>query len=256
VSFHHLDQLATVPSPVTKAAPAARVLVTAVVAVGTASLPLGAWTHLAWLAVVAGLLVAGARLPVTLLVRRLAGPFVFVLLASAGLLFLVPGTPVLRIGPVMVSDDGIQRFGFVLARASVALTTAVVLVSTTSFPELLQALRSLRLPTVVTTALGLGYRLLYLLVDEIERMQRAARSRNAGSGATSRRRVLVGVTAAALARAFTRGERTHRAMLARGYTGELPSLTPHRWDAYSSAAVVGVAAVVGAITTAAHLGVG
>ena len=67
-----------------------------------------------------------------------------------------------------------RRFGFVLGRASVALTAAVVLVSTTSFPELLQALRQLRLPAVVTTALGLGYRLLYLLVDEIERLQRAA----------------------------------------------------------------------------------
>lgn len=255
MSFHHLDQLATVPSPVTRAAPAARVLVTTVVAVGTAALPLGAWPHLAWLAVVAGALVAAARLPVTLLVRRLAGPFVFVLLASAGLLFLVPGTPVVRIGPVAITDAGVQRFGFVLARASVALTTAVVLVSTTSFPELLQALRNLRLPTVVTTALGLGYRLLYLLVDEIERMQRASRSRNAGSGAASRRRVLVGITAAALARAFTRGERTHRAMLARGYVGDLPSLTPHQWDGYSSVAVVAITVLVGAITAAAHLGV-
>lgn len=255
MSFHHLDQLATVPSLVTKAAPAARVLVTAAVAIGTASLPLGAWTHLGWLAVTAGGLVVAARLPATVLVRRLAGPFAFVLLASAGLLFLVPGTPLVRIGPVGISDAGVQRFGFVLARASVALTTAVVLVSTTSFPELLQALRSLRLPAVVTTALGLGYRLLYLLVDEIERMQRAARSRNAGTGAASRRRVMVGITAAGLARAFTRGEHTHRAMLARGYTGDLPSLSPHRWDRYSSAAVVAVSGIVGAITVAAHLGV-
>jgi energy-coupling factor transporter transmembrane protein EcfT len=186
----------------------------------------------------------------------LSGPFVFVLLASAGLLVLVPGRTVAHVGPVGISEEGLRRFGFVLGRASVALSAAVVLVSTTSFPELLQALRSLRLPVVVTTALSLGYRLLYLLVDEMERMQNAARSRNAGRGARSRRRVLIGITAAGLARALSRGERTHRAMLARGFTGDLPSLAPHHWDVYSALLLAGLIGAVGLIATAAHMGGG
>jgi cobalt/nickel transport system permease protein len=256
VSFHHLDQLATVSSAVTRLTPAARVLATAAVAVGAAALPLGAWPHLGALALVSGLLVVAARLPVRLLMRRLAGPFVFVLLASVGVLALAPGTDLLRIGPVGISDEGVRRFGFVLGRASVALTAAVVLVSTTTFPELLQALRSLRLPVVVTTALSLGYRLLYLLVDEMERMQNAARARNAGSGATRRRTLLVGITAAGLARALSRGERTHRAMLARGYTGDLPALTPHPWDRYSTLLLLTLVAAVGIVTVAAYVGVG
>jgi cobalt/nickel transport system permease protein len=256
MSFHHLDQLATVPSAVTRAAPVARVLATATVAIGTAALPLGAWPYLATLAGVSGALVIAARLPVSLLLRRLAGPFVFVLLASTGLLLLVPGNALIRIGPFGVSDEGVRRFGFILGRASVALTAAIVLVSTTRFPELLQALRSLRLPAVVTTALSLGYRLLYLLVDEMERMQNAARSRNAGAGTTSRRRLLVGITAAGLARALSRGERTHRAMLARGFTGDLPALAPHPWDSYSAVMLGLLVMVVGVITLAAHAGLG
>lgn len=253
MSFHHLDQYATVPSPITRATPTARVLAATAIAVGTAALPLGAWEHLGILAGLAVLFAAVAHLPASLVVRRLAGPFVFVLAASAGLLFLVPGTPLVHVGPFGISDAGLQRFGFVLGRASVALTAAVVLVSTTSFPELLQALRQLRLPAAVTTALGLGYRLLYLLVDELERLQRAARSRNAHGGATGRRRLLVGITAAGLARAFARGERTHRAMLARGFAGALPSLAPKSWDLRTVVGLVLLTATVAAVAVSAHL---
>lgn len=253
MSFHHLDQFATVQSPLTRTVPTARVLALAVLAAGTATLPLGAWVHLAALAVLVAGLAAVARLPARLVVIRLGGPFVFVLLASAALLVLVPGEPLWQLGPVGVSEAGLERFGFVLGRASVALAAAVILVSTTSFPELLHALRQLRLPAVVITALGLGYRLLYLLVDEIERLQRAARSRNAEGGAASRRRVLVGIGASAMARAFSRGERTHRAMLARGFAGDLPSLAPQRWDVRSAALLVALSGTVAAVAVAAHL---
>ncbi len=253
MSFHHLDQFAAVPSLLTRTVPPARVLALVVVAVGTATLPLGAWPHLGLLAVLVAGLAAAAKLPARTVVTRLAGPFAFVLLASAALLVLVPGEPVWRFGPVGVSEAGLQRFGFVLGRASVALTAAVILVSTTSFPELLHALRQLRLPGVVTTALGLGYRLLYLLVDEIERLQRAARSRNAGGGAASRRRLLIGIGASAMARAFSRGERTHRAMLARGFAGDLPSLTPRHWDLRSVLLLAALVVTVAAVTVAAHL---
>lgn len=253
MSFHHLDQYATVASPVTRSTPAARVLAATAIAVGTAALPLGAWTHLGMLAGIAVALAVAARLPVSLVVHRLAGPFVFVLAASVGLLFLVPGTALVRVGPFGISDAGLQRFGFVLGRASVALTAAVVLVSTTSFPELVQALRQLRLPAAVTTALGLGYRLLYLLVDELERLQRAARSRNAQGGSTNKRRLLVGIAAVGLSRAVARGERTHRAMLARGFTGDLPSLEPRSWDVRTAVGLAIVFLSVAAVTVAAHL---
>ena len=253
MSFHHLDQFAAVPSLLTRTVPTARVLALVVVAVGTATLPLGAWPHLGLLAVLVAGLTAAAKLPARTVVTRLAGPFAFVLLASAALLVLVPGEPVWQFGPVGVSEAGLRRFGFVLGRASVALTAAVILVSTTSFPELLHALRQLRLPGVVTTALGLGYRLLYLLVDEIERLQRAARSRNAGGGAASRRRLLIGIGASAMARAFSRGERTHRAMLARGFAGDLPSLTPRHWDLRSGLLLAALFVTVAAVAVAAHL---
>jgi cobalt/nickel transport system permease protein len=234
--------------------PTARLIAVLVLAVGAAALPLGAWRQLGVLFALVALLATVARLPAKLMLVRMTGPLGFVFLASVGLLVLVPGDPLVRVGFLQVSDAGLLRFGSVLGRAIVALGAAVVLVTTTSFPELLHALREIRLPKVVTTALGLAYRLLYILVDEVERLQRAARSRNAGAGSARRRRVLVGVAAAGLARTFARGERTHRAMLARGYRGDLPTLSEQRWDRRSVVALVTLVTLVGVTTVSAYVG--
>ena len=230
MSFHHLDQYATIASPVTRLPPVVRVAGTVLLAAVAATLPVGVWPPLALLGAVVLLLSTLARLPFHRLLVRMSGPLLFVLLASVGLLVLVPGTPVLRVGWIEVTDAGVIRFASALGRGTVALGAAVMLVSTTTFPELVHALTQLRIPRTVTTALGLAYRLLYLAVDEIERLQRAARSRNAGAGLARRRDLLAGVVAAALGRSLARAERTHRAMLARGYRGHVESLEVFEWD--------------------------
>lgn len=246
MSFRHLDQYAHVASRITRIPPTGRVVGTAVLALVTATLPPGAWPQLALLALVSLILLALARVPLTAALMRLAWPLGFVLLASVAVLVVVPGAPLVRLGPVIVTDTGADRFAAVVSRALVALLPAVLLVSTTSFPELLQALRELRLPVAVATALGLAYRLLYLTVDELERLQRAARSRNAGRGAAHRRYVVTAIAASTLGRAFARAERTHGAMLARGYAGALPLLhvTPWTAAAVTQVVVVGLLAML------------
>lgn len=254
MSFHHLDQFAATPSPITRLPPVVRVLGTAVVALGASALPLGAWPQLAAMGGIAILLFLVARIPVKTILVRIAGPLAFVLLASFALLFLVPGEPLLSIGGFRISEQGLIRFGSTLGRAVVALSAAVILVSTTRFPELLQALRTLRMPRAVTTSLGLAYRLLYITMDEVERMRRAARSRNLGAGAASKRRLLAGVATAALRRSLARGERTHRAMLARGFTGDIVLLHESGISARSVTSLGVLAVVVFGITLTAYLG--
>lgn len=253
MSFHHLDQYAAVPSPVTAMPPLARLVGAASVAVAAATLPLGTWAEAAVLGALVVIMTVAARVPVPVLLRRTAGPLAFVLVASVGLVVFVPGEPVLDLGWTTVTRPGVERFGFVLARAVVALAAAVLLVTTTGFPDLLHALRRLRLPRVVTTALSLAYRLIYLLMEETERLLRAARSRNAGAGAATRRRIAAGVAAAVLQRAFARAERTHRAMLARGYTGDLPTLAEWRWRPWMTVAHAALLAVVAATAAVARL---
>ncbi len=255
MSFHHLDRYADIPSALTRAAPVARLLGVVVIAVGSAVLPLAAWPQMAALAVLVAALAAAGRIPAGVFLFRLAGPLAFVLVLALALPVLVPGRIVWNVGPLGVTDAGVVRFASVLGRALPALGAAVILVSTLRFTELLEALRELHLPRAVTTSLGLAYRYLYTLSDEVERMRRAARSRNAGTGAAGRRRVLLGIAAASLTRSFARSERVHQAMLARGYRDGIPALEPHPVDLRSAAGLAGLTIVVAAIAASAHLGV-
>ncbi len=253
MSFHHLDRYADLSTPVTRLAPTARVLGTVVLALAAALLPLGAWPQMAALTLLVVVIALLARIPPRAFAARLGPPLGFVLLVSAALPVLVPGTPVMRIGPLSLSGAGLLRFASVVGRALPALGAAVVLVSTLRFTELVQALRDLRLPGVVTTALGLAYRYLYILTDEVEQLQRAARSRNAGAGAASRRRLLVGITASSLGRSFARSERVHQAMLARGYQDAIPALRPQPMDRLSALALATVSALALGIMWTARL---
>ena len=224
MSFHHLDQFAHVDSVIARRAATVRLAGTVVIALGAALLPVGAWLQMAGLGLLVMGLAAAARIPAGTFLVRLAPPLAFVLLVSGAVLVLAPGEPLARVGAVTVTDAGLIRFGSVMGRAAVALGAAVILVSTTPFDALVRALRTLRVPHVITTSLGLAYRFLYILNDEAERIRRAARSRNAADGAAPRRGLLFGITGAVLQRSFDRSERLHRAMLSRGYTGQMPAL--------------------------------
>lgn len=253
MSFHHLDQFAQIDSPVSRRVPTVRLLGTVTIALGAALLPPGAWPQMAALAVLVMVVAAAARIPVRTLATRLAPPFALVALVSAAILVLAPGDPVARLGPLSITDAGLMRFASVCGRAAVALGAAVVLVSTTPFDELLRALRAVRLPDAVTTSLGLAYRFLYILNDEVERMRRAARSRNAARGAASGRRLILGIAGAALRRSFDRSERLHQAMLARGFTGEMPALEPPTGEGRPVLEIAALLALVTAITGSAFL---
>ncbi len=253
MGFHHLDEFAGVDSAITRRSPTVRLLGTVTLALGAALLPMGAWLQLATLGAVVLSLAAAARIRPGPFLARLAPPLAFVTLVSAAVLVLAPGNAVASIGPVRITDAGVLRFGSAAARGAIALAAAVVLVSTTSFPEIVRALRRLRLPDIVTTSLALAYRFLYILSDEVTRLRRAARSRNAGEGSASRRRLMAGIAAAALQRSFARSERVHQAMLSRGYMGEMPALAGRQYAGRPLLELGGLAALVAVIVGSAAL---
>lgn len=253
MSFRHLDRFAGTPSLITRLPPVVRLLGTVVLALGASLLPIGAWLHLLMMALMAGILCTAARIPIGVLLTRLSAPFAFVFLASVAVLFLAPGETAVALGPLSITDAGLARLGSVLGRAAVALTAAVVLVSTTRFHELVHALHALRLPQAVTVSLGLAYRLLYVTVDEVERIQRAARSRNAGGGAANRRQLLTSIIGAVMLRALVRSERTHRAMMARGFQGDFVPLYGPPVDGRSKLLLTLLTLIIAAITVSAHV---
>jgi cobalt/nickel transport system permease protein len=105
-----------------------------------------------------------------------------------------------------------------------------MLAATTRFPDLLVALQQLKVPGLFVAIVGLMWRYLFVLGDEVSRMLRARASRSASApesraGGTLfwRARVTGGMAGSLFVRSVERADRVHAAMLSRGYSQELPA---------------------------------
>jgi cobalt/nickel transport system permease protein len=239
--------------------PRVKVVVALAFIAGVALLPDGAWA--VYGAAVGLVLVAAvaARLSPWLVVRRsLVGlPF---LLAAVTVLF-IPGRIVVA-GPwgLDVSDAGLIRFGSIVGRSLISLSAAVLLTATTRFPDVLHALRHLRVPAVLVAIIAFMYRYLFVLVEEVERLLRARASRSArpvgggGGGSLGWRAGVAGHMAGQLLlRSLDRSDRVYAAMQARGYRGELLTLAPHAMRAVDWLALGGGLVAVVVLQLLAHM---
>jgi cobalt/nickel transport system ATP-binding protein len=126
-----------------------------------------------------------------------------------------------------LTEPGLHRAAAMMLRSWIAVCFMILLINTTPFDQLLRALRSLKVPSIFVLLLSFLYRYLYLLWDEIERMQRARNVRYFG-GRWSEQTALLGRLAAALfLRSYERAERVQKAMISRGWTGESDSINKH-----------------------------
>lgn len=214
-----------------------KVVLTVFFVLSCALLPVGAWwAYLAaWLGV-AGVSLA-ARFPLRALLRRslVALPF----LAAAVTVAFQPGGRVLWSGPwgLAIGEAGVVRLASIVLRSWIAVQATVLLAVATPFPDLLHALRHLRLPAVFTTILAFLYRYLFVLTDEVGRLLRARAARSAASdgrrsgGRLVWRAQVAGYMAGQLfLRSLERSERVYQAMAARGYRGQMLTMRPHALD--------------------------
>jgi cobalt/nickel transport system permease protein len=164
----------------------------------------------------------------------LAIPFV---LAALPLIFTVPGVTLLsfNIGPWLIhaSYPGLDRFLSIAVKSWLSIQAAIVLAASTSFPDLLVAMRAIHVPQLLVSIFGLMWRYMFVLVDEAGRLLRARASRSGtsdlpgtkpGGSIAWRGRVAGGMAGSLFLRAFERSDRIYMAMVSRGYDGEVHSL--------------------------------
>ena len=111
---------------------------------------------------------------------------------------------------------------------------AILLTATTQFPDLMHALRHLRLPQILVAVISFMYRYLFVLADEAMRLLRARQARSAqlpgqkaGGSLWWRARVAGNMVGQLFLRSYDRSDRVYNAMLARGYRGHFLTLNPH-----------------------------
>lgn len=231
------DRYVAGQSPIHRLDPRVKVIVALLFILSNIMLPDGAWVAyllstalVLWISVLAGLGVG-----YTLKRSLIALPFA---LAAATAIFALPGQAVAHwtLGPwhLIATDRGLLRFASVLVRSWLSVQVAILLVATTQFPDLMHALRHLRVPTILVAVISFMYRYLFVLTDEAMRLIRGREARSArpargrsGGTLTWRAQVAGHMAGQLFLRSYERSERVYNAMVARGYQGQLMTLNPH-----------------------------
>ena len=198
-------------------------------------IPEGDWFMflLFWIGVWGLIRVAGVGVFEVLKRSIVALPFA---LAAIVIPFTLPGRALFALPLVgwEVTEPGLIRFLTILLRFGMAVQMAVLLTRVTRFPDIIWALRGLRLPPSLVTVIGLMYRYFFVIGDEALRMRRARSARSASLPGSRRPSALwqtkvVGLMVGSLfLRALGRSERIHAAMLSRGYDGSPRLLSSFR----------------------------
>ncbi len=174
----------------------------------------------------------------------LAVPFI---LAAFPVIFTIPGQVLfsLPIGSwtLHASLPGSERFISIALKSWISMQAAILLATTTNFPDLMVAMRAVRIPRLLVSIFGLMWRYLFVLADEAIRLMRARQSRSGvsdlpglkpGGSLIWRARIAGGMAGSLFLRAFERSDRIYVAMLSRGYDGEargqaLPKISSSNW---------------------------
>jgi cobalt/nickel transport system permease protein len=119
-----------------------------------------------------------------------------------------------------------DRAILLLLRSWLSIAAILLVAGTTPMPHLLNAMRRLGVPAMLVQVIQLVYRYLFVIAEQVWRMRNAAASR---AGHASFRAAANTVTSL-FARSYSRADSTYRAMLARGYTGDIPVLVRTRMD--------------------------
>jgi cobalt/nickel transport system permease protein len=220
--------------------------------IGLSVLPIAAWRAFAASALLLYALCWLAQVPLALVLRRslLALPFVA---AAITLPFTRPGNVIASfwLGPwhLQISDTGVVQFASIVLRSWLSVQFACVLLLMLGFPQVLQSLRRLRVPALLIAVMSMSYRYLSVLADEATRMlqARAARSAlavNAKAPSLWWQAKQAGQMVGHLfIRSYERSERIYLAMLARGYSGQLPAspqrpIRIHEWCSLAAFLIV------------------
>lgn len=157
--------------------------------------------------------------------RRLLHVEGFLLLLFLTLPFTMAGRPLLTLGPLTASAEGVGRAALLACKVSASVLLLTAMLGAVEPARLGSALRGLHLPETLVRLFVLTARYLSLIRDEARRLHEAMRLR--GFRPRSNRhswRSYGNFVGMLLVRALDRAQRVEEAMRCRGYDGHFPRL--------------------------------
>ncbi len=246
--MHHLeiDRFADMQSPIHVWDPRVKIPVLLIMA-----FTIGLLSDIRLVAVALGFsvtLVAVSRIPMSFIFHRLRWLFIFLAPFVIMMLLTVPGRDIWRYSFLSVSYEGLFLACLIPVKAIAIVLLLFPMFGTAPFHASMKALQRLRFPVRFVQIILFTYRYIFVFFEEIRRMSNAARTR--GFEARTRWhsfRTFGNFIGVLLVRSFERTERLYNAMISRGYTGKLMTLSAFRmtfWDSIKGAAVMAICALL------------
>lgn len=231
IEIGRMDEMARMDTPAHRLDARAKALVTLAFVVAVMSFPRYEVSALTPFVLYPVALTAVGRIPWRRLLGKIlvAAPFALVI----GIFNpLMDRQPIAAIGPWTVTGGWVS-FASILFRFALTVGAALALVACTGMHRLGAGLERLGVPRVFVAQLLFLYRYLFVVADEGVKMMRGVALRSDGARALPLR-VYGSLIGHLLLRSLDRAERVDRAMIARGFDGEIrvprrASFRPSDW---------------------------
>jgi len=135
------------------------------------------------------------------------------------LLVILPFLALVAFSAPFIQEDGWVIFASCIIKAILIILSLMLVMQTTHFKHLLNALGNLKVPRLILMLLSFMYRYLFVLEDEILRKKRALDARSGGCRDWKIMRSTANMIGSLFIHTYERAERIYLAMCARGYKG-------------------------------------
>jgi len=236
-----LDRYSELGSFIHKLDPRTKIVTTFIFVLAVVLTPPPLWqAFVLYLAIIATAILI-SRVPPLYIIKRSLVIIPFVLFIGIFIPFLRPGdaTGSYNIWIWDVSNSGLVILWGVVIKSWLSVICLILLTATTRFTELLNGLEQLYFPKIMIMILSFMYRYIFVLVDEVIRMKQARDSRNFGGRQLQWLKTIGNMVGTLFIRSYERGERVYAAMVARGFEGQMRTLSRLRFrmaDLYFAAA--------------------
>jgi cobalt/nickel transport system permease protein len=220
----YLDTLSYRDTVIHRLDPRAKLVATVLFIITVVSFPKYEITGLLPFFLFPALLFSLGDIPVTFIMKK-------VLLVSSFALFIGIFNPLIdrqivySFWGVSVSAGWIS-FLSIMLRFFLTITSALLLIATTSFPGICHALQKLGVPDIFISQLLFLYRYIFVLVEEAMKVVRARDMRSFGKKGKGMK-AFISLAGTLFLRTIERAERIYQAMLSRGFTGTLHATRPY-----------------------------
>jgi len=158
--------------------------------------------------------------------RAAAGLFGVLLAAPALTAWITPGTVLVPLGPASITAEGALVASRLVLRVAAGAGFGLLVMLTTRWTDLLAALTAMRVPDLVVATLAMTQQQIMSLLRTVENMHLARESRLLSAAGTGAERGWVVERMAFVARkSLKTADDVYDAMLARGFSGSVPTLS-------------------------------